>query len=279
MIKFYNSTISKLLLLLAVCALQSAVLRAQESAGASASAMGGAYLVMTDVWSGFHNQAGLADLKALSAGVHYENRFSMNELSDKGVVVAAPFGIHAAGISYRSFGYELFSSSKTSLAYSIKLSDKFSAGMQFNLHSIRLGENYGRQSTLSVEGGFLYKMNEKVSIAAHVYNPTRAKLTGFNDERIPSMIRAGAGYRFSEKVILTAEVRKPSDAGASVRAGLEYYVADALALRLGIGSDPSQYAFGFGWKLKTFRLDVAAGYHQVLGFSPQVSLTYIMDKK
>jgi hypothetical protein len=56
-------------------------------------------------------------------------------------------------------------------------------------------------------------------------------------------------------------------------------VADALALRLGFGSDPSQYAFGFGWKLKTFRLDVAAGYHQVLGFSPQVSLTYQMDKK
>jgi hypothetical protein len=263
-------------LLALLCSLATA---AQDSPGASASGMGGAYLVMSDVWSGFHNQAGLAHLEGISAGVNYENRFSLNQLSDKGVIVAAPFGIHAAGISYRSFGYELFSSSKTSLAYAIKLSDKFSAGMQFNMHNIRLGENYGSQTALSVEGGFLYKMNEKVSVAAHIYNPTRAKLSEFNDERIPSMIRIGAGYRFSKKVILTAEVRKPSDADASVRAGLEYYVVDAFALRMGFASDPSQYAFGFGWKLKTFRLDVATGYHQVLGFTPQISLTYMMDKK
>lgn len=270
--------ITKIWLLLSciICALH---LNAQDSPGASASGMGGAYVVMTDVWSGFHNQAGLVHLTGLSAGVNYENRFSMNQLADRGIIVAAPFGIHAAGISHRSFGYELFNSSKTSLAYAILLSDKFSAGMQFNLHSIRLGENYGRQTTISVEGGFLYKLNEKVSIGGHIYNPTRAKLTGFNDERIPSMIRVGAGYRFSEKVILTGEVRKPSDADAAIRAGLEYFLVNTLAIRLGFGSDPSQFAFGFGWKLKTFRLDVAAGYHQVLGFSPQVSLTYMMDKK
>jgi len=276
---FYSKMTHPKLWLLVSGLLGSLSIGAQDSPGASASGMGGAYVVMTDIWSGFHNQAGLAHLEGVSAGVNYESRFSLNQLADRGVIIAAPFGIHAAGISYRSFGYELFNSSKTSLAYAIRLSDKFSAGMQFNLNNVRLGENYGRQTTLTIEGGFLYKMNEKVSIGGHIYNPTRARLSEFNDERIPTMIRVGAGYRFSPKVILTAEVRKPSDADASIRAGLEYFVADALALRLGFGSDPSQYAFGFGWKLKTFRLDVAAGYHQVLGFSPQVSLTYQMDKK
>jgi long-subunit fatty acid transport protein len=158
------------------------------------------------------------------------------------------------------------------------LSEKFSAGLQFNLHTIRLGENYGARTGFSVDGGFLYQMNEKVSIAGHISNPTRAKIADFNDERLPTIIRAGAGYRFSKKVILTAEVRKASDADASVRVGLEYQLADPFVLRAGFGTGPSQYAFGFGWRTKYFQLDVASGYHLVLGFSPQISLTYRLVK-
>lgn len=250
----------------------------QNTPGAASSGMAGSYVVMQDVWSAFHNQAGLVHLEGLSAGVFYENRYGMNELSDKGIVAAMPYGNSAFGLSYKSFGYQLYSTSKTSLAYALRLSEKFSAGLQFNMHNTRLGENYGSQTSLSFEGGFLYKMNEKVTLAGHIYNPNRAKLTDFNDERLPSMIRAGAGYRFSKKVILTGEVRKPSDANASVRAGVEYWLVNQLALRAGVGSDPSQYSFGFGWRLKTFQLDVASGYHQILGFSPQLSLTYITSK-
>jgi hypothetical protein len=251
----------------------------QNAPGARATAMGGAYITMQDVWSAMHNQAGLTDLNGLSAGVYYENRFGLNELSDKGAVLALPLKNSAFALHYHSFGYSSFNTSKTALAYAMKLSDKFSFGLQFNYHNTRIAENYGSKSSLSVEGGFLFKMNEHLSIAAHLTNPNRAKLSSYNDERIPTILRLGAGYRFSEKVVLTGEVQKASDAKASVRAGLEYALVQQLSLRAGFGSTPSQYSFGFGWKLKTFQLDVATGYHLVLGFTPQISLTYNMSKK
>jgi hypothetical protein len=254
-------------------------LNAQNTPGARAAGLGGSYLVMYDAWSAMHNQAGLVHLTGISAGVFYENRFGLNELSDKGAVVAMPLGNSAFAVSYKSFGYSSFSTSKTSLAYALKLTDKFSFGLQFNYHNTRIAENYGNASGISFEGGFLYKMNDKLSLAGHLYNPTRAKLSDFNDERIPSLLRLGAGYRFSEKVSVTSEVRKASDAKASVRAGLEYQLIEQLALRAGFGSSPSHYSFGFGWKLKTFQLDVATGYHLVLGFTPQVSLTYVPGRK
>lgn len=268
-------------MILALCLLSaiSSASIGQNSPGARAAGLGGSYLVMHDAWSSMHNQAGLVYLDGISAGIYYENRFGLNELSDKGAVVAMPVGNNAFALSYRSFGYSAFSTSKASLAYALKFSDKFSFGLQFNYLNTRIAENYGRTNSLCFEGGFLYKMNEKLSLAAHLYNPNRAKLSDFNDERIPSLLRIGAGYRFSDRVILTGEVRKASDAKANIRAGIEYKPVQQFVLRAGFGSSPSLYAFGFGWHFKTFQLDVATGYHQVLGFTPQLSLTYSVGKK
>jgi hypothetical protein len=253
--------------------------RAQNDAGANVAAMAGTGLSNQDVWSGFHNQAGLAHLESFSAGVFAENRFAMKELGDKGVAIGLPVRNGAFGINFRSFGYSAFSNSKASLAYAMKLTDKFSLGVQLNYHAIRIGENYGKAQTFSVEGGFLYQMTEQLSVAGHVYNPTRAKLAEFNDERIPSLFRFGLGYKFSDKVRMNAEVRKASDAQANLRVGLEYWVIEPLAVRAGFGTDPARYTFGFGYRLKDFQLDVAAGYHLLLGFTPQLSLTYSMAKK
>ncbi len=273
--QFYKSVIATFLLLMSFVPMGTS----QNSPGARAAGMGGAYLVIHDVWSSMHNQAGLVYLDGVSAGVYYENRFGLNELSDRGVVVAMPLRNSAFGLNYHSFGYSSFSTSKTALAYALKLNDKFSFGLQFNYHSTRIAENYGTTSSLSVEGGFLYKMNDKISLAAHIANPNRARLSDFNDERIPTILRIGAGYRFSEKVILTGEIRKATDATPSVRAGIEYALVEQFALRAGFGSTPAQYSFGFGWKLSSFQLDVATGYHIILGFTPQLSLTYAVGKK
>lgn len=253
--------------------------KAQNDPGASVAAMAGTCLGNHDVWSGFHNQAGLAHLESFSAGVFAENRFAMKELGDKGISIGMPVRNGAFGINYRSFGYSAFSNSKAGLAYAMKLTEKFSLGVQLNYHAIRIGENYGKAQTFSIEGGFLYQMSEQLSVAGHIYNPTRAKLAEFNDERIPSLFRFGLGYKFSDKVRMNAEVRKASDAKANLRVGLEYWVIEPLAVRAGFGTDPARYSFGFGYCLKDFQLDVAAGYHLLLGFTPQLSLTYSVNKK
>lgn len=248
---------------------------AQNAPGARASGMGGSYLVMQDVWSAVHNQAGLVYSESVQAGIFYENRFGLKELSDKGIVASMPFRKGAFGISYRSFGYSGYNLSRAGLAYAMRLGEKLSAGIQFNYLTTRLGENYGTNSGISVEAGFLYQMSEKISLAAHLYNPNRTKLSDYNDERFPSRMRFGAGYRFGEKVILTGEVQKPSDSHATVRAGLEYLPAKNMAIRAGLGTDPAQYTFGFGYKINAFQIDAATGYHLVLGFTPQISITFL----
>ncbi|MFM9984572.1 MAG: hypothetical protein ACKVOK_05025 [Flavobacteriales bacterium] len=273
MTKTIHSLVRALVISLALCACFSTALQAQDAPGGRATALGGSALVLDDVWSGFHNQAGAVHLPGLSAGAYYESRFALNELSDKGIVVAMPFRKSAFGLNYRSFGYSLFTNSRAGLFYAQKLSDKFSVGLQFNYYSLRLGENYGSRGTVGMEGGFLYRYNTKLSVAAHIQNPTRAGFTDFNNERLPSILRFSAGYRFSDKVMMIAEVKKPDNAGYKVSGGIEYFPATQIAIRGGFNSDQS-FSFGFGWKIKTLTIDAAAGFHAVLGFTPHISLNY-----
>lgn len=245
-----------------------------DNAGGRSTGMAGAYVSLNDGWSVFHNQAGLASVQSIDAGVYYENRFGLNALSDKGLFVAKRIGKGVIAGSYHSFGYSEFASSKGGLAYAMGLGEKLDVGIQLNYYAVRLGENYGRSMALSAEGGFLYRLNSKLTLAAHISNPNRAKLSEYLDERIPAVFRMGGTYRFSKQVLLSAEVHKDTQFDPAIRTGVEYRISEAIALRGGFASAPRQFTFGFGWKLNQWMFDMAAAYHPVLGFNPHVSFTY-----
>jgi hypothetical protein len=245
-----------------------------DNAGGRSTGMAGAYAALNGGWSAFHNQAGLASVQSIDAGVYYENRFGLNALSDKGVFAAARMSKGVFAASYHSFGYSEFASSKGGLAYAMGLGEKLDVGIQLNYYSVRLGENYGRANAVSAEAGFLYRLNSKLTLAAHISNPNRAKLSEYLDERIPAVFRMGGTYMFSKQLLMTGEVYKDTQFDAAVRAGIEYRITESIALRGGFASAPRQFTFGFGWRLQQWMFDMAAAYHPVLGFNPHVSFTY-----
>lgn len=254
---------------------------AQGQAGSRSAALAGSSVTFSDEWSALNNQAGMAFTEGVRAAAFYEARFMIQQLGDKGFAASAPIGAGALGLSYRSFGYSLYSDSRAGLAYAIRLDSKVSLGVQANYHRIRIAEGYGSNQTVSVEGGVVYKMSKDLVLGAHLFNPTRARIAEFNDERIPGILRAGAAYSFSEKVRMVGEIRKRSDLKPSLAAGIEYNPVSEVAIRLGGGANPGTTTFGIGWQIADWRIDAATSYHAVLGFSPQISLAYapVVERK
>ena len=78
-----------------------------QSYGGAPEAYGGAGLGTKDIWSSYYNQAGLADIKGIAAGVFYKNEFLVSELGEGGASFAMPLGTNVVGVSFRTFGYEL----------------------------------------------------------------------------------------------------------------------------------------------------------------------------
>lgn len=228
----------------------------------------------SSVWSSYHNQAGLAGLEGISAGLYYNNAFLIPELGTGGVAVAAPVGKQVLALSVRSFGYSLYNEGKYSLAYARTLGEKFRAGVQFNFQTVRIGEGYGNRNVFTVEGGVQFDASEHVMLSAHVYNPNQSKVQDFEDERLPALLRAGVRYTFNDRLFAEADVWKQMNKDPQLRVGLEYWVHQIIALRAGISTSEFQSHFGIGVKAGLFQVDISSAYHGVLGFTPQIALSF-----
>ena len=247
-------------------------------AGARSAATGNTSATYKDVWSAFHNQAGLAFIKEPVVGISHEQRFMLSELSLNAAAFALPTkssGTFALSVSY--FGYKLYNEQKVGLAYARKFGDKVSAGVQLDYLGTSIAEGYGTKSAYTVEAGIDVLLVKDLWLGAHIYNPTKAKLSDYpnpSGEKIPSVLNLGLNYSFSEKVNIGVQTEKDLDADAIIKAGIEYHPIKQFFLRGGISNNPLLSSFGFGLELQNFVIDIAASYHQDLGFSPHLSLSY-----
>jgi hypothetical protein len=242
--------------------------------GGRAAGMGNAAVTLYDFWAVSHNQAGLARMENMAAGVYFENRFLVKELSLGAGAFVLPTHSGVFGVSFNYFGFELFNESKVGLAYARTFGERFSAGIQLNYNNTYIAEDHGSRGNLTFEMGAIFHILPQLSIGAHIFNPTRAKIADFADERIPTIFRTGLSWEFSEKVVVIAETEKSINHAPVFRAGIEYHISDPIYLRGGIGTNPASNAFGFGMALGNLKMDIATSFHHVLGYSPQLSFVY-----
>lgn len=242
--------------------------------GARSAGMAGSSVALADFWSLQNNQAGIASVSRITIGAFYENRFLVKELGFKSIGLLIPTKSGNFGINLNHFGYTNYSESKLGIAYAKTLGKNFAAGIQLDYLNTHISGEYGNKYVFTFEAGILASPTENLRIGVHIFNPIRAKLSKYNDERVPLVLRTGICYIFSEKIIATIEAEKNTDYPLSIKSGIEYGFREKFFLRAGIGTKPSLFAMGFGFYLNKLKLDIASSYHQTLGFSPQISLLY-----
>jgi hypothetical protein len=240
--------------------------------------MSNACVTFSDFWAIHNNQAGLAGIKTIYSGVYYESRFGLKDLSLKAGAVVLPTKAGVFGLSMTYFGYAFYNESKMGLAYSRSFGTKFSAGVQLDYLRTYIAENYGKNYAVAAEIGLLYQINKSIAIGTHIYNPTMAKVASYNNERAPTILNLGLSFKFSDKVILAVESEKDIQYDPVFKAGVEYRPVKTFYFRTGISTNPVLNSFGFGIEYHNFNLDFAASYHRALGFTPQVSLIFHVDK-
>jgi hypothetical protein len=269
-----NKTI--IILILIAFGLPSAGLAANDNFpfGGRQAGMGNAAVSIYDFWGISHNQAGMARQQNPAAGFYFENRFLAREMSLGAGAFLLPAASGVFGLSLTYFGYSQYNESKIGVAYARRFSERLSAGIQLNYLFTSIGEGYGSAGNLAVEMGVIYEILPGLNIGTHIFNPTKAKISsndGYGEEYIPTVLRFGLSYSFSERVLLSLETEKDIERDPVFKAGLEYQLADGFYVRAGVGTKPTQNAFGFGMHTGRFRIDLSSSFHHVLGYSPQAS--------
>lgn len=220
----------------------------------------------------FTNPAGLATAQEFSAIATAQNQFLLPELQSAGLAALLPTKTGNFGIKAAAFGSQAYRENLFSLAYGRQLSQRFRLGAELIYWNNSIPE-YGTQGYLTFALGIQSQLSKQVSVAAYLYNPIRAER---NDEELTySVLQLGVAYQPSEQLNIVAEVEKDIDHPANFKAGIEYALNDLIALRLGIGTAPSLFSFGFSIQIfPQIQVDIASSRHEILGFSPGFSLIY-----
>jgi hypothetical protein len=152
------------------------------------------------------------------------------------------------------------------------------------LHT-KIAEDYGSSDVFTFELGVLSHLSDNFTIACHVFNPIGVKLNKDSDEKLPVIIKLGASYNISNKLLIALETEKDLEFKPLIRGGIEYQIIEQAIVRIGYSTLPSTsgsdnfsiasvYTFGFGLNLTKYIINISSSVHQVLGWSPQVSMIY-----
>lgn len=246
--------------------------------GARSAGLGHASSCLYDVWSARNNQGSLGFVNQAAVAAFSENRFLVKELMQSGFAAVAPIKLGTFGLSYSSIGYKLYRESHVSLGYGMKLSDAVSAGVSLDYLNTRIGDVYGQANAFTGSIGLTARITNNIAISTHIYNPFRAKITNYNNEKVPTILKFGAQYIFSKQVFMVLEAEKTSAQKVNLKGGIEYKPSSIVFIRVGGSSFPSQASFGIGINYNGLKIDVSSIYHSVLGVSPQIGLNYGFGK-
>jgi hypothetical protein len=224
-----------------------------------------------DVFSIIENQASLAEVKDLSAGIYGEKRFLLSATNMYSAIVAIPTKKGNFALQADYFGFKNFNESQLGIAYARSVGNKLDIGIKFNYYGFRI-PSYGSASTVDFEAGAIAHLTEKLNAGVHVYNPVGGAFSKGDNEKLVSIYKFGLGYEASKSFFVSAEIMKEEDKEINVNAGFQYNFMKRFFIRAGAATANDSYYAGAGLSWRNLRLDITSSYQSPLGFSPGLLL-------
>jgi hypothetical protein len=170
------------------------------------------------------------------------------------------------------FGGQLYNETRLGAGYGYRFG-QISLGGRVDMLQVSIEGLGSRRVLLGTLGGQIEVVPQRLSFGASLYNLSQTRLASYQDERVPTVLKAGLAYRPSTQVLLVVETEKDVERDANFKAGLEYRPVPVLAARLGLATLTEQASAGVGLLAGTFQIDYAAAFQQALGFSQHLSVS------
>lgn len=224
------------------------------------------------------NQAALAYVPVVTAGAGTERRFMLKEISTHTAAVAIPVRDGGFGVHLQQSGYTDYRRQTIGLAYGRTLGNRFSIGMQVNYLS-RTIPQYTTARTLVFELGCLMHLTTQLHMGLQAFNPTGSGSQRLDNEKVPSIYRAGLGYEVTPTFLLSAAVTQETGASTVTKIMCEYRVIKQLSFQLGVGTDPQLNNAAIGITLRQLYILLSASHHPQLGVTPATAIVWQLKQQ
>ncbi len=94
----------------------------------------------------------------------------------------------------------------------------------------------------------------------------------------PELNPIRVGLAFANVGVVAPRFKTACELGFGQGVSVNIHAAATQASWYGTDFNPAQASFGVGLNISTLKFDLSSSYHNVLGFSPQVGLSYVFGK-
>lgn len=241
-------------------------LSAVAQTGARLTSMAHSAVALQDVWSIKHNQAGLCGIEKPIFALGATPNFG-DELYTQSFAAILPYRDMVFGLGIQRYGITEYNENTVGFTFARRFENIFIA-LHSNYHQLYI-RNYSLIQNFSVEAGIQYRINQNWLLGFHIAN-----LGGYmHSNAMPVRTQIGTSYLFSENLLLAVTIDKTTQA-TNIRTGLEYNLNEWISLRGGLSTYPLKQFIGAGIRYNQFKLDIATDSHPVLGYTPQLAISY-----
>ncbi len=270
--RFLHQSIYLLLLFIVCCFDASSQSGFYVLGGATTAGFARAGTTLKGISAMYTNPAGIAESKGWAFDASVERRFGLADLQNVSMAVTKKLKLGTFGILASQFGYSEFNEQKIAFAYGRQLSKTVNIGGQFDLLSNHIS-TIGSTNTFTFEIGAQIKISKALTLATHIFNPTRSKLSDVST--LGTRFRIGLQYNPSDKVALIGEIDKLEYRAIDYKLAVLYRPSKMISIRIGASPTTHSYGLGLGFTFSDkYHVNTAYLTHQTLGSTPAVSLQY-----
>ncbi len=253
------------------------IVRAQSVStimGARAASMGNASAALNDEAALFNNVGAMAEIRNTSSFFSCEARPALPGANRMAAGIYLPTKFGTGGFGVFRFGDDLYNEQVLSAGFSNKFGIA-SLGAKVNYIQYH-AESFGTKNAVSINFGGLARITPQISIGAYIVNINQSKIS--EDERLPTKLTAGLGFKPDSHFFIATEVEKDLDYDATWRLGAEYVIHKKVFVRTGFNLNPSVGYAGLGIKNKRLSFDYALSFSHALGLAHQGSAAYRLGR-
>ncbi|HET6567278.1 MAG TPA: hypothetical protein VFG50_04875 [Rhodothermales bacterium] len=260
------------IILCALCAPATALAQPMEG-GARIAALGGAGVALPgDAWSR-SNPAARGSLHGPTVAFFASQGYGMAELRFGAATVAVPTGLGTLALGAQTFGFEEYRenvfSAGVARGFGIWNARRLYGGIDVQLFQVQIPD-YGSAHALALSLGLLAQVLPDlwVGMAARGLSTRKPSL----NLPLDRTFALGFLYEPDARLRLLADAGREIGAPFSFRSGVELSPVEAVAFRAGISTAPTLFSVGAGIRTGILAADVAAQRHEVLGWTPGLSV-------
>ena len=215
--------------------------------------------------------------RIMTLGVN--NNFMISEISTMLAGFRMTNGNNDFSVLITRYGYQHFNETVCGLSVGRVLGKGLSLGVRLNYYRMDHIDNEENIFAIYPDIGLTYQPVENIILSLLITNPfTITYHASDNNYYLPFSYSLGFAYGVSRTLDFFFEVEKSYNIPFCFKSAFSWKPLKRLNFNIGYLTEPRMPTAGIGIKIRHMRADFSCQYHTVLGFSPSVSLSYIINR-